>query len=223
MDAAAELHHWRTVGRRIVHEADTKQLLAQAHVPVPRRNPGEGCCVVKLASDRFPHKTDHGLVRLNVQVEEAAAVAAGMRVHDPQGEPLIEEMVRDGVCEWIVGCRHDPTFGPIVVVGAGGVLVELLDAAKVRLAPTDDRAARTAILRQKSVKLLNGLRGKPKADIDALVDLVVRLSRFFAQHAEAIDEIEINPVIVLPEGRGAVAVDALMILRELQPQDGRPL
>jgi acyl-CoA synthetase (NDP forming) len=213
MTAQAELRAWRAAGRRVVHEADTKRLLAAAGVRVPRRDPGEGRCVVKLASDRFPHKTDHGLVRLGVAPADVAAVSAEMLGRVPDGEVLVEEMVSGAVCEWIVGCRHDAVFGPIVVVGAGGVLVELLDAAKVRLAPTDHHAARTAIFRQTSAKLLGGLRGQPKADAEALVDLVVRVSRFFADHADLIDEIEINPLMVLPEGQGVVAADALLFLK----------
>jgi succinyl-CoA synthetase beta subunit len=213
MSATAQLSAWRARGRRVVHEADTKRMLAAIGVQVPARNPGSGPCVVKLASDLFPHKTEHGLVRLNVAAADTDGVAAEMLARDPDGEALIEEMVGDSVCEWIVGCRRDPTFGPVVVVGAGGILVELLDAAKVRLAPADAGAARAAIMRQPSAKLLAGLRGKPAADVDALVDLVVRLSRFFADHLDEIEEIEINPVMVLPCGRGAVAADALMILR----------
>ena len=213
MAALTELKAWRAAGRRVVHEADTKRLLAAAGIAVPRRDPESGRAVVKLAADRFPHKTEHGLVRLDVPVAEARGVANMMLARVPEGEALIEEMLADGVCEWIVGCRHDPTFGPVVVVGAGGVLAELLDAARVRLAPADETAARSAIFRQNAARLLGGLRGRPKADADALVALVVRLSRFFVDHADVIDEIEVNPVIVRPEGLGAVAADALMILK----------
>lgn len=213
MGAEAQLKTWRSQGRRVVHEADTKRMLAAVGVRIPARDPAAGRCVVKLASDRFPHKTDHGLVKLNVDAADAGSVAATMLPHDPDGEALIEEMVSGTVCEWIVGCRQDATFGPVVVVGAGGVLVELLDEAKVRLAPTDDLAARSAIVRQTGAKLLAGMRGKPEGDLDALVDLVVNLSRFFADHADSIEEIEINPVMVLPKGQGAVAADALMILK----------
>ena len=120
----------------------------------------------------------------------------------------------DGVAEWIVGCRHDTTFGPVVVVGAGGILVELFDEAKVRLAPTDLATARRAIASQRGARLLAGIRGKPAGDLEALAALVVSLSTFFAAHAESIAEIEINPVIVRPVGRGAVAADALITLRQ---------
>ncbi len=211
-DAAAELAGWRAGGRTVVHELDTKAMLTRAGVTVPRRDPDAGLCAVKVASDLHPHKTEHGLVRIGVPASEARAVAAELVARVPAGEMLVEEMVSDGVAEWIVGCRHDPTFGPVVVIGAGGILVELLDEAKVRLAPVDEATARRAIERQRGARVLAGVRGKPAGDLDALAMLVARLSAFFVEHAGHIEEIEVNPVIVRPAGRGAVAADALMKL-----------
>ena len=209
-----ELARWAAAGRRVIHERDTKILLARAGVAIPAEAPAQGACVVKLSSDRFAHKTEHGLVRLNVPVAQAPAVMAELEAYDPDGMVLVEEMISDGVAEWIVGCRHDPTFGPVVVMGPGGILVELLDAACVRLAPLAPHAALQAIARHSpAAKMLNGMRGRPAGDVTALVDLVVRLSAFFAEHADRIHEIEVNPVIVRPAGRGVVAADALMTLR----------
>lgn len=207
------LRDWIAAGRTVVHEADTKMLLAQAGIAVPRRDPAEGLCAVKIAADAYPHKTEHGLVRVGVPAAHAQAVADEMARRAPEGVRLIEEMVADGVAEWIIGCRHDPTFGPVVVVGAGGVLVELLDEFKVRLAPTDLATARRAITTQRGARVLEGIRGKPAGDVEALAELVSRLSQFFACHADTIEEIEMNPVIVRPAGLGAVAADALIRLR----------
>ena len=207
------LRDWIAAGRTIVHEADTKALLAQAGIAVPRRDPADGLCAVKIASDRYPHKTEHGLVRTGIPAADAPAVAAELAARAPDGVQLIEEMVSDGVAEWIVGCRHDATFGPVVVVGSGGALVELLDESKVRLAPTDAATARRAIVTQRGARVLEGIRGKPRGDLDALAGLVAALSRFFAEHADMIEEIEMNPVIVRPAGLGAVAADALIRLR----------
>jgi succinyl-CoA synthetase beta subunit len=212
-DVAATLAGWRASGRIIVHELDTKMLLAQAGIAIPRRDPTSGFCAVKVASDLHPHKTEHGLVRIGVAVSDASAVAADLVSKVPSGVALIEAMVADGVAEWIVGCRHDATFGPVVVVGAGGILVELLDEAKVRLAPTDVATAKRAIETQRGARNLEGLRGKPPGDLEALAELVARLSTFFAAHAGEIEEIEINPVIVRSTGGGAIAADALMKLR----------
>jgi succinyl-CoA synthetase beta subunit len=94
------------------------------------------------------------------------------------------------------------------------VLVELLDTACIRLAPLDLNEARQAVMRYpQAAKLLRGMRGRPGGDVDALVQLLHRLSHFFVAHSSLIEEIEINPVIVRPEGRGVVVVDALMTLR----------
>lgn len=208
-----QLIQWTSERRTVVHEADTKDLLAQAGIPIPRRNPQSGACVVKLCSDRYPHKSEHGLVKLNVPAAQTDAVGAEMRSRDTAGVLLVEEMIADGIAEWIVGCRHDSTFGPIVVVGVGGVLVELLNEVKVRLAPTDFATALAAIQSQRAGKALAGLRGNPSGDIKALATIVSTASNFFSIHSELIEQMEINPVIVRPAGQGAVAADALMILR----------
>ena len=213
--AAARLREWREAGRIVVHERDTKALLADLGIALPRQDPAEGPCAVKIASDLFPHKTEHGLLRLGVPAAEAGAVAAELAARCPSGTPLIEEMVADGVAEWIIGCRHDATFGPIVVIGAGGILVELLDEAKVRLAPADVATVRHAITTQHGARMLAGLRGGPAGDAEALAAMAARLSNFFAAHSNVIAEIELNPVIVRPAGKGAVAADALMTLRPL--------
>jgi acetate---CoA ligase (ADP-forming) subunit beta len=213
MPIAATLADWVASGRSVVHELDTKSLLAEAGIPVPRRDPAIGRCAVKIASDLHPHKTEHGLVRLGVAPQNVQSVVAELASKVSDGAPLVEEMITDGIAEWIIGCRHDPTFGPIVVIGAGGVHVELLDEAKVRLAPVDHDAARRAIESQRGARILAGARGNPPGDIEALAALVVRLSRFFADQAVWIDEIEINPVIVRPRGAGVIAADALMKLR----------
>jgi succinyl-CoA synthetase beta subunit len=210
--AADKLLEWARAGRTVVHEADCKALHAEAGVALPRRDPASGACVVKLCSDAYPHKTEHGLVKLNVPAAEAHQVAAAMRARDPAGVLIIEEMISDGVAEWIVGCRHDATFGPITVIGAGGIFVELINEAKARLAPVDAATALQAIRSQRACKLLEGARGKPRGDIDGLVRIVTAVSAFFAEHADVIQQIEINPVIVRPAGRGAVAADALMFL-----------
>ena len=212
-NAAATLAEWRLSGRTVVHELDTKAMLSAVGIAVPRREPAIGLCVVKIASDLHPHKTEHGLVRVGVAAADVPAAVAELAARVPSAQSLVEEMVADGVAEWIVGCRHDATFGPVVAVGTGGILVELLDEAKMRLAPASLATARRAIQTQRGARILAGLRGKAAGDLDALADLVARLSAFFAEHADAIAEIEINPVIVRPDGHGAVAADALMTLK----------
>lgn len=206
------LENWIQQGRRVVHEADTKRILAMSKIAVPQVDPPDGRVAVKLASDRFPHKTEHGLVRLDVAPADAATLGKTMLARDPQGQVLIERMVGDVVAEWIVGCKHDATFGPIVLAGPGGILVEVISEAEIRLSPTAPEIAADMMTGLIPNALLRGARGKPPADVAALEDFVVRLSALFAEHADLIAEIEVNPLMVLPNGKGVVAADALMVL-----------
>lgn len=209
-----QLQAWQHAGRKIVHEADTKCMLESAGISVPGQSRVQGPFAVKLSSDRFPHKTDHGLVQLNVSAAELDACISRLQAFDADGRVLVEDMVGDGVGEWIVGCKHDQTFGPIVLAGPGGIFVELLDQIEIRLAPTKPKIATAMLHKGLGAKLLRGSRGRPAADEAALCDIIVRLSRFFAQHADLIEEIEVNPVIVRKHGGGAIAADALLVLRQ---------
>lgn len=211
------LERWAAQGRTIVHEADTKRLLTLAGVTIPERDPAAGRTVVKLASDQFPHKTEHGVVRLGIDAAASAAVGAEMQEKDPAGEVLVERMVEGVVAEWIVGCKHDATFGPVVLAGPGGTLVEIIDEAEVRLAPATAETAGDMLGSRVSRSLLEGVRGKPAADRAALAGLIVAISQVFADHADLIAEIEVNPVMALAEGRGAVAADALLVLKTPAP------
>lgn len=214
MSVRETLEGWVRQGRRVVHEADSKDLLAQIGVPLPARDPADGKVVVKLCHDDFAHKSDHGLVRLGLDPSEAADVAAEMVARVPGGIALVEAMEMDAEVEWIVGCKNDDTFGPIVLAGPGGVLVELLDAGEIRLAPATTDTALDMLGRGAGARLLEGMRGAPAADRAALADMISRISVFFAEHADLISEIEINPVMVRADGKGLVAADALLVLRD---------
>jgi len=214
MSVRETLEGWVRQGRRVVHEADAKALLSDIGVPVPVRDPADGKVVVKLCHDDFPHKSDHGLVRLGVAPADAPDVAAEMVARVPGGVPLVEAMEQDAQVEWIVGCKIDATFGPIILAGPGGVLVELLDAGEIRLAPTTTETALDMLAQGAGAQLLDGMRGAPAADRAALADLISRISVFFAQNADLISEIEVNPVMVRADGKGLVAADALIILRD---------
>jgi len=97
--AAAKLMEWVHAGRTVVHEADSKTLLGEAGVALPRRDPNSGACVVKLCSDKYPHKTEHGLVKLNVPAAQIGEVAAVLRARAAGGVLIVEEMIEDGVAE----------------------------------------------------------------------------------------------------------------------------
>ncbi len=214
MNVRETLENWVRQGRRVVHEADAKALLSDIGVPVPARDPAGGKVVVKLCHDDFPHKSDHGLVRLGITPADAPDVAAEMVARVPGGVPLIEAMEQDAQVEWIVGCKIDATFGPIVLAGPGGVLVELLDVGEIRLAPTKTETALDMLGQGAGARLLDGMRGAPAADRAALADLISRISVYFAQNADLISEIEVNPVMLRADGKGLVAADVLIILRD---------
>lgn len=174
--------------------------------------------VLKVADERILHRTEVGAVVTGVG-DRDAVVAAFARVrerareHLGGAEPagvLVQEQVVGGV-ELILGARIDPQFGPVVVVGAGGVLAEVARDAALRPAPISADEARELLGELRAAELLAGFRGAPPADIAAAAEAIAGLSRFVAAHAAELEAIDINPLIVLPEGRGVRAVDLLVI------------
>ena len=110
----------------------------------------------------------------------------------------------------ILGVQHDPTFGPVVMCGLGGVFVEVLADVSFRPAPFDVAEAHRMLRELQGYPLLAGARGRPPGDVDALADALAALSRFAAAHAGQLDSAELNPVMVRPAGQGVVALDALI-------------
>jgi len=137
---------------------------------------------------------------------------------DPMGDGKIDvvasqkEMVADGA-EFLLGMAHDEQFGPLVVCGAGGVTVEIFQDVAVALPPFDESEARRMLAGLKTQKLLAGFRGAPPRDVEALVDLMVRFSCFAAASDGAFEAVDLNPVLVLSQGRGVRIVDALMVAK----------
>jgi len=125
----------------------------------------------------------------------------------------VQEMVPKGV-EIMLGVKNDPNFGPSVMVGVGGIFVEIFKDYSLRLAPVDIDTAYEMVHSLKGKKLLYGARGAAPADVDALADVLVRLSRLAYDHREVIEELDINPLIVLEKGRGVKAVDALVVQKD---------
>ena len=169
---------------------------------------------LKLMSPDALHKSDIGGVALGLEDEDAVRQAAQAmldrwREHMP-GAALqgleVQRMVKGGV-ELIVGVVRDPQFGPLVMCGPGGVFVEVLHDVAFALAPLSPERARALIRRTRAITLLRGPRGSPPADEDALVDLLVRIS-WLAVEWNALSELDLNPVFVLPQGQGVLAVDA---------------
>lgn len=163
------------------------------------------------------HKSDAGLVKLRLGSAQAVREAAAQMLLSAQkanGKPflgfLVQKMV-SSVAELLVGARVDPDFGPLVVVGAGGVNVELYKDVAVRLAPLSEEEAMAAIAATRVSRTLGGWRGARPADVPAAARAVSALSRFIADFESEVREVEINPLAVLEQGAGSVALDAVIV------------
>ncbi len=174
---------------------------------------------LKVESPAVQHKTEIGGVRLDLASGDAVRAAfrdlvEGARRHRPDADidgVLVQAMVRGGV-EVVVGVHHDPQFGPVIMAGLGGVLVEALEDVAFRAAPITAADAGEMLRELRGCRILEGVRGRPRSDVPALVDLLVGVSRFAVDAAGSVAALDLNPVVVLPEGRGAVAVDALALV-----------
>jgi succinyl-CoA synthetase beta subunit len=174
--------------------------------------------VMKIQSRDIPHKSEVGGVRVNITTKGEAFTAYGVlldnaRKHRPEAEiqgVLVGPMAKKGV-EIIVGTLTDKTFGPMVMVGLGGITTELFRDVIYRPAPVSAEEAGAMLRALKAAPLLNGFRGAAKADVAALSRLISEVSVLAAQHAGSISEIEINPVLVHGEGQGVTIVDALVV------------
>jgi acetate---CoA ligase (ADP-forming) len=144
-----------------------------------------------------------------------AEILAGAKAYAPQTRIIgvsVQEMVGDGV-EVIIGVSCDPQLGPVLLFGSGGVMVEVYNDVALRRCPITRREAQAMIAEVKGARLLQGFRGRPAADVEALAHALMRVS-YLAMHMEGhLVELDINPLMVLPAGRGVKAVDALVVLR----------
>ncbi len=167
---------------------------------------------VKGCGAGLAHKSDVGAVALGVGSAEGALIAARAMARIPGLDGfIVERMVSDGVAELIVGARRDPLFGMALTIGAGGVLAELVHDARTLLLPVNENDVRQAIDGLRVSRLLAGYRGRPAGDVEALVAAVLALAQAIERDADRIAEIDVNPLIVRPVGRGVVAVDALIV------------
>ncbi|MEQ1649391.1 MAG: acetate--CoA ligase family protein [Hyphomicrobiaceae bacterium] len=177
--------------------------------------------VMKIVSPDIMHKSEIGGVVLDVgSAEQARATYATLieraKAHVPDARiegVLVARQLRGGV-ECIVGMKRDPIFGPVAVFGLGGVFVEVMNDVVMRQCPFGVDVALEMINSIKGAPLLKGARGKPKADILALAEILSRLSVFAVQAREELMSIDLNPVIVMPEGQGAFVVDAVLDLAQ---------
>jgi acyl-CoA synthetase (NDP forming) len=218
-------------GRTILTEFESKELLKKAGIPVVEtkmaRNQKEAVLlsqeigfpvVLKIASPDVIHKSDSGGVKLglnNVARVRTAydEIITNVNHHYPHAKiqgVSVQKMVRPGT-EVIIGTNKDPQFGPVIMFGLGGLFVEILKDVAFRVIPLNERNAQEMIQEIKGYPLLQGYRGQKPADIPALIDLILKVSKFVDENPK-IKELELNPVFAYSEG--ATAVDARIILEE---------
>lgn len=205
----------------MVDEWTGKQALARHGVPVPvgartrAAEAGEAAAsigfpvVVKALSPGLAHKTDVGGVRLDLRdAEQVAAAVAGMT---PLADRfLVERLVPDAVAELVVSVRQDPAMGAALTIGAGGTLVELFRDTVTLLLPVSADEVVPALHRLRSWPLLDGTRGRPRGDVDATVRTVLAIADFASATRADLVDLEVNPLLVRPDGHGAVAVDVVL-------------
>jgi len=227
-DAESKIEAAQPLPAGLINEAEAKRLLDAAGVSFAPEQTARARdeamaaakeigfpVVLKVLSPDIAHKSEAGGVVLGLRsAEEVAsgydAMMQKVRERAPNARiegALVARMIEGGV-ETVIGTKRDPMFGPVVMFGLGGVYVEVLKDVTLRLAPVDRQTAMDMIRGIKSFPLLAGARGKPPADLDALADALVGMSRFAAAHPEVANA-EINPFIALPQG--GVAVDALIL------------
>jgi acyl-CoA synthetase (NDP forming) len=219
----------RNEGRTLLTEIEAKQMLEQAGIPVSparlARTPDEAVSVadslgypvvLKIVSRQITHKSDVGGVALNLaspdEVREAFdRIVASAKQHEPNATidgVAVQRMEKPGI-EVIIGMTKDPQFGPVMMFGLGGVLVEVLKDVAFRIVPLNERDARQMVHEIKGYPLLEGYRGQDPADVRALEQLLLKVSSFIEQHPE-IAELDLNPVFAYKDG--VIAVDARIVL-----------
>jgi len=213
-------------GRTALSEFESKQVLATYGIPVTQEelviNPEDLSqaihkigypLVMKGCAAEIAHKTERGLIRVDVRNEDEARTAFKEITAAMDGEEkavLVQQMVK-GQRELVVGLTRDPQFGPCVMFGLGGIFTEVLEDTSFRVAPIERRDALEMILEIKAHKILEAIRGMEPADKDMLADILIAVGQLGIEN-EAIMEIDINPVII---SRGIpVAVDALVVLAQ---------
>lgn len=218
----------------VLSEADSKALLRAAGIGLPEevlvrdRDALDAAIVrvglplvMKIQSPDIPHKSEVGGVRVNITTKGEAFstyrdLLENVAKHRPDAAiqgVLVSPMAKRGV-EIIIGTLQDATFGPMIMVGLGGITTELFRDVIYRPAPVGPTEARGMLDELKAAPLLQGFRGAPKADVAALSRLIAQLSLLASRHASEIAEIEVNPVLVHAEGQGVTIVDALVVKRK---------
>lgn len=221
----------RAEGRTLLTEVEAKSVLAEAGIPVAmttlartREEAQEAAeragypVVLKIVSPDIAHKSDVGGVKLNLRDREAVGQAFDEIIENAKkavpgariAGVAVQHMAPQGT-EVIVGMTTDPQFGPVLMFGLGGIMVEVLKDVSFRLVPLEEKDAQAMIDEIKGRPVLSGVRGQPPADIAALKQTILKVSEFVQQHPE-VRELDLNPVFAYPDG--ALAVDARIVVSE---------
>lgn len=234
--ARAMFSEARAEGRRILDEAEAGAVLRAYGIPVASiliaSSPDEtvdaaatlgGPVVVKVLSSRITHKSDIGGVVVGLTDPEDVRRAGKQLLelaadHGEVPPRVLVQAMATGDAEMILGAKVDDSYGPLVVVGLGGIFVELLGDSQIAAAPTDRTRAETLIRELRGAALLTGTRGRPALAVDAAADAVERLSWLVADLEDEIAEVDVNPLLLSPDG--VVAVDALMVLNDRSKEEG---
>ncbi|MEA3361459.1 MAG: acetate--CoA ligase family protein [Thermodesulfobacteriota bacterium] len=213
-------------GRTALSEHESKEILESYQIPVSKEIAVNNAdtlmkavqeigypLVLKGCSSEISHKTEKGLIRLDIRNDNEAKAAFEEIVRemgDAKGSVLVQEMVK-GQRELVIGLTRDPQFGPCVMFGLGGIFTEILKDISFRLAPLERKDALDMMQDIKGHKIIDAIRGMESADKDMLVDILINVGKIGLEN-EAVKEIDINPVIL--SGSRPVAVDALIVLEE---------
>jgi len=221
------IKNYLSQGKKVLTEFESKELLEKIGIPITKQkltsdksdavrfaNEVGYPVVMKLMADDVVHKSDAGAVKLNLQNKDEIEKSFDELMNIPSKSEKkinIQKMADEPITEIIIGMTTDPQFGPALMFGIGGILVELLEDVSFRIAPIEKFDANEMIHEIKGFPLLDGFRGKPKADIDAIIDALLKVSDLVIQNPE-IYEMDLNPIFVY--NSGIVCVDARIILKE---------
>jgi len=176
--------------------------------------------VLKVDSPDIPHKTEAGVIKIGISnkselIDAYNGIMGNAKKYAPEAKirgVLVQEMVSNAR-EVIVGLSYDPQFGPVIMFGLGGIFVEVFKDVSLRTAPLTRADAEDMIKEVKGYETLKEFRGKPEADVEGIVDVLIKVSRLATDLGDVLSEIDINPLMVLDKGKGVKAADALVVLR----------
>ena len=211
----------------VLTEFESKELLEEIGIIVPNQSLSSSKeetvsaaekigfpIVLKLIAEDIIHKSDTGAVKLNLKTKEEVEEAYDDLMKIPaqtEKKISVQKMADEPITELIIGMTTDPQFGPALMFGIGGILVELLEDVSFRIAPITEYDANEMIHEIKGFPILDGFRGKPKADLDAIVETLMKISDLVVKHEE-INEMDLNPVFIYE--KGLICVDARIILKK---------